>query len=889
MVNGQNVGIGTNTPNASAKLEVQSTSGGVLIPRLTTTERDLIPSPANGLLIYNSISNRFEFYNGADWGPIASATSGGSLISDIDGDTKVDVEQNVDEDTIRIKVGGYPIAKLDDQTFHLESKSHGTFLGLNAGKSIPSSESWNTFIGHRSGEHTSTGISNTFTGAYSGNEGNKGNSNSFYGVLSGGENTGSNNTFLGIQAGQISSSASDNTYIGAIAGGQNTGSQNIGIGFFTAYLGSGNNNIGIGNYSLFNVGNGTSNLVAIGDSSLHKSGQNATFPFQGINNTAVGSKSLKMNQTGTSNTALGYHSLESNSSGSNNTSVGSSSLTKNSTGIYNTALGAISLSNNNGSNNTAVGYSAGRSNQRASNNTFVGSKSGDNNIGSGNTFIGSESGLSNAGGSSNTFVGQLSGRVNTIGERNSAFGNSAGGQGSSNTHIGFESGKSSTSDHSVAIGDSTLIQDAGYGNVAIGPKAGIGNLNGERNIYLGDSSGFNQVNGDENIFIGYKSGGFTGGSFGAIAIGTRSGLVSGHESISIGYEANSWGPAGNISIGKKSGFQGTGTRSIYLGNYMGYDNSENDRLFIGNLSYGTLIYGEMENRLVKIKNNLYSESLHINADNEHTHANLYMKTSVGSEGRVLTREAGTQDIYFGDIDNTGGSIISRTQSIERMRIVETGNVGIGTANPGDQLEIHSSENESPLRVKVGTTTRFRVHNNGGVSVGANQTPPSSGLRVYNLNDNVDGKLRADGAGNIYKDAGSKYISFSPRNFDSNPSAPLNLITPHYISVFGQSVMFAPINIPDGAQIKSLSIWCKDGQSLGNLNFNLIKNSHNSTLSSNIIGTASSSGSGNVLKAYMSNISEVVDNLNHSYWVEVYSSCPPTLSIDFTTVIVEYVD
>ena len=111
------------------------------------------------------------------------------------------------------------------------------------------------------------------------------------------------------------------------------------------YTGSGNNNIGIGNHSLFSVGNGTSNLVAIGDSTLHVSGQNVSFPFQGINNTAVGSKALKKNQTGTGNTALGYHSLENNYSGINNTGVGSSSLTRNTSGIYNTAVGAVSLFN----------------------------------------------------------------------------------------------------------------------------------------------------------------------------------------------------------------------------------------------------------------------------------------------------------------------------------------------------------------------------------------------------------------------------------------------------------------------------------------------------------------------------------------------------------------
>lgn len=47
-------GIGTTTPNASAKLEIAATDKGLLIPRLTSTQRGNIASPANGLLIYQT-------------------------------------------------------------------------------------------------------------------------------------------------------------------------------------------------------------------------------------------------------------------------------------------------------------------------------------------------------------------------------------------------------------------------------------------------------------------------------------------------------------------------------------------------------------------------------------------------------------------------------------------------------------------------------------------------------------------------------------------------------------------------------------------------------------------------------------------------------------------
>ena len=47
-------GIGTTTPNASAKLEIAATDKGLLIPRMTIAQRGSISLPANGLLIYQT-------------------------------------------------------------------------------------------------------------------------------------------------------------------------------------------------------------------------------------------------------------------------------------------------------------------------------------------------------------------------------------------------------------------------------------------------------------------------------------------------------------------------------------------------------------------------------------------------------------------------------------------------------------------------------------------------------------------------------------------------------------------------------------------------------------------------------------------------------------------
>ena len=47
-------GIGTTTPDASAKLEISSTSKGLLAPRMTLAQKSAIVSPANGLLVYQT-------------------------------------------------------------------------------------------------------------------------------------------------------------------------------------------------------------------------------------------------------------------------------------------------------------------------------------------------------------------------------------------------------------------------------------------------------------------------------------------------------------------------------------------------------------------------------------------------------------------------------------------------------------------------------------------------------------------------------------------------------------------------------------------------------------------------------------------------------------------
>lgn len=67
----QSVGIGTTTPNTSAQLDISSTSKGMLIPRMTDAEKNAIVGPAPGLMVYNTNTNSFQYYNGVSWNNIS--------------------------------------------------------------------------------------------------------------------------------------------------------------------------------------------------------------------------------------------------------------------------------------------------------------------------------------------------------------------------------------------------------------------------------------------------------------------------------------------------------------------------------------------------------------------------------------------------------------------------------------------------------------------------------------------------------------------------------------------------------------------------------------------------------------------------------------------------
>jgi len=68
----QRVAVGGATPDASAQFEVKSTTRGLLLPRMTTAQRDAIGTPAEGLLVYNTSTLKLNFRDNGAWRVVTS-------------------------------------------------------------------------------------------------------------------------------------------------------------------------------------------------------------------------------------------------------------------------------------------------------------------------------------------------------------------------------------------------------------------------------------------------------------------------------------------------------------------------------------------------------------------------------------------------------------------------------------------------------------------------------------------------------------------------------------------------------------------------------------------------------------------------------------------------
>ena len=623
--------------NASAILDVSSTDKGLLIPRMTTNNRTNDVTPVAGLLVYDTDTDSFWYYDGtqSSWVEIKAGTA-------------LDINSLADG--------------ISDST--------SVFLGSNAG-SADDGTNYNTALGINTLAENTSGKHNVAIGnaALANNKWRSG-------LVAIGDSAlytspGTSVYFYG----------TENTAIGASALLSNTiGSTNTAIGYNTMYSNtSGNNNTAVGKAALYSNTEGYYN-TSIGYKSMYNN-------TDGESNTAVGNSTLRDNTTGNYNTAIGRSALISSTTASRNTAAGYRALYYDTTGSYNTATGFYSLyKNRNGDYNNASGYQSMYCNTTGSSNVAMGVNSlyynttrsnlvaiGDsalynNGLGAtgdteatANTAVGSKALYSNTTGHNNVGIGSAALYCNDEGNENTAVGYQAGWGGygighnaSGCVYLGNKAGRSNTSSNKLFItnsedatpligGDFSTEQVDINGTIKItggSPGAdkvltsdadglaswqtktyGATELNGlsdaktnATSIFIGDlvapnddGNNHNTVVGDEafraniagqnNTAFGYKTLGAStnndNSAFGAFALGEN---TSGHYNTATGQSAMYYNQTGNnnTAVGYFAG-EGTSGNSIsgcvFLGYQAGKSNTSSNKLFIDNSDDTTPLIG----------------------------------------------------------------------------------------------------------------------------------------------------------------------------------------------------------------------------------------------------------------------------------------------------------
>lgn len=333
-------------PHASAMLDVKSTTKGLLIPRMSTTERLSVSSPAEGLIVFDTDLGSLAYYTSGTW-KLTPGTPGGVANEVTFWNTSSALGSNSnlvwDNANSRLGIGTTAPTQQLELTASLklpETTNSATGI-IYKGEypfihdySPPGADGANVFMGWLSGNFTMVGTGNqssfnTGVGYYS-----------LWGLT-----TGCSNTGLGSFALQ-----SNNTGVFNSAVGTNALLENTSGGFNAAFGCNALSHNTVGNYN-----------VALGDNSL--SGNTAS-----DRNTAAGYSALfsqsyypGANYSG-NNVAIGFQSLYNLAStsvdnGKGNTAVGSSAMYNATTGYHNTGIGYnADINPTDQHNSIAIGY-----------------------------------------------------------------------------------------------------------------------------------------------------------------------------------------------------------------------------------------------------------------------------------------------------------------------------------------------------------------------------------------------------------------------------------------------------------------------------------------------------------------------------------------------------
>ena len=283
------------------------------------------------------------------------------------------------------------------------------------------------------------------------------------------------------------------------------------------------------------------------------------------------------------NVFMGNNAGHKNTHGDNNLFIGNSSGYYNETSSNNVFLGnGAGHLHSSGDNNIALGFGAAKQARNMSNSVAIGTYAGKISDGESNVFVGNSAGYSNTTGNNNVFVGARAGFSNTTSNKNVFIGTAAGKllkKGGSNVIIGDSACSVATGTNNtynnVIIGRLAGMKSYGMSNVIIGDEAGKANENGLANVVMGKSACCSNTSGCYNVAIGATA-----------AFSNTTGDY-------------------NVAIGCMAGNSNqTGNSNVFIGNMAGYYETGSNKLYIANSTDNTLIYGEFDNKLVKINGSL---------------------------------------------------------------------------------------------------------------------------------------------------------------------------------------------------------------------------------------------------------------------------------------------
>ncbi len=581
------------------------------------------------------------------------------------------------------------------------------FLG-GAGK-LTATGSYITGAGPQALGSLTSGTENTAFGYYANGALTTGNYNTAIGENAlQNQTSGDYNVALGRQAGYNVTTGGLNIYIGELAGYydssgattiNSTGSGNIVIGTQQNMLPShtGSNQLNIGNL-IFGTGLAAGSSVSTGNVGIGTTTPNSKLEIDGAKNTTL----LNLNMTNP--TAVSdYLAIDFNRGGSQN--VGRitaylDSATQSGGLTFATAPDGSTISERmriNYAGNVGIGTTTP---------AYKLDVNGDINVAAGSAYKYNGTSIIIASiALQNYFFGNAAGNLSMAGGSNTGVGfQSLNGNttGTSNVSMGYQSMvNNTTGTSSVGVGYNTLYyQQTGGSNVAIGTQAGQGAAayNSTGNTLVGERAGINLATGSGyNTFFGSAAG------YG-VTTGTHNIIIGDHENTGGNLTTGSY----NIGIGWDMAFpSATASNQLNIGNLIfGTGMTTSTTVSTGKVGIGTTCPAtslEIAGSNAAIgtgwldKGNLFIRSTDaLAADKGGTLALGAVKDGSGGtfaaakiHGKKLNGNSGEAGGYLAfEVGYNGAS----PYSFERMRIIDNGNVGIGTTTPAVPLHISTTSN-----------------------------------------------------------------------------------------------------------------------------------------------------------------------------------------------------